>query len=335
MKRHRSATGRFGTRITLCCRGAEAVVREERGAVLALVAVMMVSFLLVVAFVIEIGNWLEHRRHLQMQVDAGALATGSKFTGCFLEPGQANDRIEAEAHRYAGNVLFPTIFSNLFPGDPVPAGPYNGQVDDPTRVQFALNPGSGYPPGTVDFAGGEPCANRWLDVRANDIDIPAFFSGVLPDGVDFVNVKARAKVEIRKVEKLSGFLPWAVPEQNPNDVLVIFVDESSGTVRGVQPLVKQSVQTLNGQALSLWSGNAAFTGQSQAGTGTIIATSKLPAGTVSTTGTLAEICGQNAASVACYSGSTATSGMWYIQGFAGGSGCVTVSGPPPNPSGVC
>ena len=66
MKRHCAAIGRFGTRVTLCCRGAEAGVREERGAVLALVVVMMVSFLFVVAFVIEVGNWLEHRRHLQL-----------------------------------------------------------------------------------------------------------------------------------------------------------------------------------------------------------------------------------------------------------------------------
>lgn len=292
---------------------------DESGVALTLIVVMMASILLVAGFVIEVGNWFEHRRHLQMQVDSGALAAGTAFSGCFLDPTQTNDRIEATAHRYAGNTQYPAVFSNLFPSEAVPDGPYNLQVDDPTRVQFSLNAGA-YPPGATDFAEGEPCDTRYLDVRANDIDIPAFFAGILPDGVDFVNVKARAEVEIRKVKKLAGFLPWAVPEQNPYDVLAIFVDEGTGAVRGVSPLVKGTVQNLNGEAVSTWGGLGAFTGHSQSGTGVVIATSRLPAGTVSTSGTLAEICAQAPGRVACYSGSSATSGLWYVQGFTNGTG---------------
>ncbi len=302
-------------------------VRDESGVMLAIVVVMMVSLLFVVGFVIEIGNWLEHRRHAQVQVDSGALAAGTAFSGCFLEPAQANAKIEMEAHRYAGD----SQFSSLYPAET--EGPYNLQVDDPTRVQFALNAGA-YPPGATDFAAGQPCDTRYLDVRANDIDIPSFFAGVLPDGLDFVDVTARAQVEIRKVKKLSGFLPWVVPEERPNDVIAIFIDEGSGAVRGVQPLGQGSIQQLNGEPVSIWGGNAQFMGHSQAGTGVVIATSRRPAGTVSTSGTLAQICGQDPDRVACFAGSSATSGLWYIQGFTNGTGCVTTAGPPPT-GGVC
>jgi uncharacterized membrane protein len=46
----------------------------ERGAVLVMVAVFMASAVALVTFVIDVGQWFEHRRHLQLQADAAALA---------------------------------------------------------------------------------------------------------------------------------------------------------------------------------------------------------------------------------------------------------------------
>ena len=44
-------------------------VRDERGGVLVMVAVMLPVLLLFASFVVDVGNWFEHKRDLQMQSD--------------------------------------------------------------------------------------------------------------------------------------------------------------------------------------------------------------------------------------------------------------------------
>ena len=51
----------------------------ERGSALVLVALwlpVLFGFMILVA---DVGNWFEHKRHLQMQADAGALAAGGQI----------------------------------------------------------------------------------------------------------------------------------------------------------------------------------------------------------------------------------------------------------------
>ena len=102
---------------------------EESGAFIAIFIAVLLGLLLCAAFVIDIGNWKEHDRHLQLQVDDGALAAGTAFSGCFVFPETANARVEAFARRYAG--------------DPGVGGSYNRQVNhpdrDPNHVALALN----------------------------------------------------------------------------------------------------------------------------------------------------------------------------------------------------
>ena len=97
---------------------------------IALFAVVAFALLLVAAFVIDVGNWQEHRRHLQ--VDNGAKSAGTYFTNCFLDPAGSNANIRREARKFAGDPQFTTTF----PGNGVP---YNLQVDDPERVVLNLN----------------------------------------------------------------------------------------------------------------------------------------------------------------------------------------------------
>ena len=54
-----------------------------------------------------------------------------------------------------------------------------------------------------------PCDARMLEAKERDSNIPSFFQGLLPDslGLDFVDAKARARVEIRKVTEFEGMLP--------------------------------------------------------------------------------------------------------------------------------
>jgi hypothetical protein len=285
-------------------------------------------------FAVNLSNTHEHRRHLQVQVDDGALAAGGFFTGCFQNPGAANANIAREARRFSGDPTYPT---NYFSGGSYDTakfpGPFNQQVENASRVAVGLNKAT-YPPYASpitefdptfdlrpDLAGIQnlPCDASVLDVKATDVDVPTPFGGLVPTASNDVDVKARARVEIKKVQVFSGFLPWAVPEVKPKAVLAIFVDENNGAVRGVQSLVSQSnTETLNGVPNAVWEADAQFTGHGQAGTGVIIAIST--SATPQTSGTLAEICGQ--APVKCYSGSGATSGLWYIQGFTNGNGTL-------------
>ena len=55
----------------------------ERGAALVIVVVWLPVLLLVLMFVVDVGNWFVHKRHLQMQADAAALAGGAHFGDCF------------------------------------------------------------------------------------------------------------------------------------------------------------------------------------------------------------------------------------------------------------
>ena len=87
---------------------------NERGSVLVMAALWLPLLVLMASFVIDAGNWFEHKRHLQLQADAGAFAAGGLFSGCFGDAAAANTRIDAEARKYAG--------------DPTAVSPYNLQI---------------------------------------------------------------------------------------------------------------------------------------------------------------------------------------------------------------
>ena len=55
------------------------MLRDERGGILVLAAVMIPVFLLLTALVVDVGNWYTHKRQLQNRADAGALAAGVEY----------------------------------------------------------------------------------------------------------------------------------------------------------------------------------------------------------------------------------------------------------------
>ena len=81
--------------------------------------------IVVLIMVVDVGNWFLHKRHLQLQADAGALAGGGVFTfPC------SDDAIVNESRRYAG--------------DPGSGAPYNLQVapTDQSNVHVLVNSAS-------------------------------------------------------------------------------------------------------------------------------------------------------------------------------------------------
>src|SRR3954451_24285797 len=81
-------------------------VHDEQGAIVVTAAVLVVGFILLGSGIIQVGDWLQHRRHLQVRADAAALAGGQVFNECFdpidYSTGQAQTDIENVARRYGG-----------------------------------------------------------------------------------------------------------------------------------------------------------------------------------------------------------------------------------------
>jgi hypothetical protein len=228
-------------------------LRDERGGVLVMFALLVPTLLLAFAIATDVGNWFVHRRHLQMQVDAAALAGGALFGNCFSADSGiasgANTAIENEAGKYAG----------------LSSSPYNIQVGGgSSNVTVAYNsqtyPGGGAGgPAADDTETNAPCQTPDLmfDVKETERHVPYFLAGVLSDAglLPEVQIHARARVQLKKIQTLTGMLPLAVPDINPAHVAVTFVNEVTNTTLGTYPLTKGA--PANG--LNMWSGSAGVT----------------------------------------------------------------------------
>ena len=262
-----------------------------------MVVVWLPVILLFVMFVVEVGNWFEHKRHLQMQADAGAFAGGGLFNGCFGDAGAANTAIENEARRYAGD---PTQDPSVRFNDQI-GGANQGAIT--ARINRKTFEVAGPPPD--DTIEDTPCAAKMIDVKMTEADLPWFFKLAFVEAVN-----ARARVEIKQKESTSGALPVGVPDSNPVAGAVIFVDEeSTPSVNGPTVLARQALTpagsaTLNGVSLTQWTSASGPVTLTSSRTGIIVALSGIAGWTAS--GTLKQTCSQ--VLVECYDVTLATNG---------------------------
>ena len=192
-----------------------------------LVAVSLPVLIGFAGLVLDVGNWFEHKRHLQVQADAGALAAGSRFRiPCADAP------ILASAAEYSG------IHHNEQVGG-TPAAEIHREFNSATWFDQ---------PSIIDdtVVTGSPCAAKMIDVKLTETDLPWFLKLAQ---VPFIN--AQARVEIRKKERVNGALPIGVPDVDPQLARAIFVDETTTppTQIAQTPLVRGE----NADGLSIWS----------------------------------------------------------------------------------
>jgi hypothetical protein len=298
--------------------------RGERGQVMVLFALLVPVILTIGSIVVSGGNWYVLKRHLQTQVDAGALAAGPAFTGCLVEPGAANMQIRQAALQYSGDRI----------RDPVSFNPQLQQTGDQRVVINSTNYWSPGPPrdptdGTgLDFTLGQPCDVRFVDVKATDEDAPLLFRWIPL----FPDLKARARVEILEVEGARGVLPIGVPEVDPRFVGVLFVNEDAvnpnSAIVGRSLLDDVDEATLPPgdplQSMGVWrkdnitpvnlNGNESFS--------VIVVASRNASFSIAGSN-LASICGQ--ADTRCYGGSGQSDGISFIHSYTGaGAGTATV-----------
>jgi hypothetical protein len=212
----------------------------EQGAIVVLFGLLLPFFLLLGSLALDIGQWYVHKRHLQTQVDAAALAGGGLFAKCFSEPTGGNAAMRDEATKYAGG---PGALYNEQYGPSPSADRITIRYNSPT---FAVGG-----PGPDDTPEQGPCESFIFDVKGTEARLPLIFN--IP-GLPWVEaINARARVSLRTVEVQKGLLPFAVPDLRFNYVFATFVDEASGATLATTQLFKSG--TSGDQ--QLWSSTSA------------------------------------------------------------------------------
>lgn len=196
-------------------RRAHRVSVRDGGSALVVVTIFLPVLLVTGVFAVDVANWLVHKRHLQTQADAAALAG----IGQVRFPGCTNALVETTSRIYAGLLT-----------DPLTLEKYNQQVsgtqsnvhlggDDQTinRESYFEQPGkpSGDP---TDVR--PPCTALAVDVKLTEKDLPWYFQ---LGNVEYINAHARAELRTRTSSK--GTTPVGVIDPTPTQVRVWFVDE--------------------------------------------------------------------------------------------------------------
>lgn len=197
-------------------------LREERGSALVAAGVIAAACVLLGAAVVEVGQWLSHRRHVQVRADAAALSGGQMLAECFnlisnggsLSESTVDADVENAAKDYGG------ITSNK-----------NVQTSDQGAGEQSLMTfqGNKYPDQsgvTRDLQNecyktdGTP--NLMLDVKMAETGIPRFFSFS-----PLETVHGWARVELQQIQSLIPTLPFAIPDVRVR-VAVTFVNNATG-----------------------------------------------------------------------------------------------------------
>jgi hypothetical protein len=200
---------------------------SERGSIFVVAALTMLFLALLAGAVVQVGRWFEHRRHLQVRADAGALAGGQMFNECFdtvkfTAPAAKKD-IETWATAYAGFTTADTVAAGA-PQENVQIG---GGTDPLPSFQSPTYPdGTGNDPTSPQTGTGDTneCATLALDIKLADNSIPPLFR-IFPLG----NVHAHARVQMEQVQATRPTLPLAIPNFDTTNVGVTFVNESDGS----------------------------------------------------------------------------------------------------------
>ena len=200
-------------------------LRDDGGQVLIMAVGVLVMLLALAVLVVDVGNWFVHRRHLQTQVDAAALAGGQAWA--FPCTAAVDSAIEAEARKYAGShrgrhvggssTLFTTTLNNQV-----------GQADE-DLMHIVLN-GPYWTASTspADYSGdgasvpaGSVCSAATLQVDATEHSVAPLL------GALSIDLHAKARVALKEIDGLSGLLPIAVRTPKPQTVAAAFYDVGS------------------------------------------------------------------------------------------------------------
>jgi len=166
---------------------------NETGAVLVLFAVFASVAVLMLAFVLDAGNWFAHQRHLQVQADAAALAAATELSfPCTKAEAEA---IYKTAGQYGGAASVtaakePGPFSSATPLYNEPVGG-TAQSNIHEEINKKTYFGQSAEDNTVEEAPCAPSADM-VDVKLTETELPWFFQAL---NVRYINAHARVSVK--------------------------------------------------------------------------------------------------------------------------------------------
>ena len=227
--------------------------RSEDGGILVLSALLFPVFLLLVALVIDVGNWYTHKRQLQIRADAGALAAGVSYAQNWTACVQSDDptlkattalTIANMARQYAADPE-----ASDYAPDSVPVSLHNSEIANQAKLDVVVNSPSYYRRhGLHRWAAGQvadpcylhptgdeisPAGGHWVDVKVTERDLPSLFGSI---GLPLSRNSARARVEIRPAVSLNNFLPIAVPDTAIVKAQLRYYDECSDPGHALPPI---------------------------------------------------------------------------------------------------
>jgi hypothetical protein len=216
---------------------------DERGSVVVMVALWLPVLVLIMIFVIDVGNWWTHKRHLHLQADAAAWAGGDLFGSCFADAATADSLMQAEADKYVGVPAVGSLYNPQLGGanQGTLARLYNSKV-------YAA--GSAPPDDTIEESS---CTSSMFDVKVSEANLPLFFSGFIPGLSVVPAIGAHARVSLLTAGIGRHNFPLAVPDWNPSNVFVTAWDMTTGADLGTFALTGPTA-TGGPNYLNMWSG---------------------------------------------------------------------------------
>ena len=244
-------------------------LRDERGTILALSAVMIPVFLLLAALVIDVGNWYTHKRQLQNRADAAAFAAGVEYAKHWqqcvyagtdatklAERAAAGLNIADAARQYAGDPEASDYAGGMLPATPL----RNTEIATQPNVDVMINSDTSknYMDDTdyTDGDGGvgavvaDPCyvhpaddisaRGHWTDVKVKERDLPSLFGGF---GLPLPRNIARARVDVRPAISGHKFMPLAIPNNVITKVQIRYYDNCRDPLHN-SPIATQNLAPL-------------------------------------------------------------------------------------------
>ena len=136
---------------------------NDRGSAMITAIIVLPLLVLMMSFVIDVGSWFVHKRHLQTQADAAVLAAAGQVTiPCADAP------VIGRANQYGGLAAY------------AGAGPFNTQIGGTpaSKIHGLLNSATFYGQGSPtdpDVATGGPCATGMIDLKLTESESKVFW----------------------------------------------------------------------------------------------------------------------------------------------------------------
>ncbi len=226
-------------------------LRDERGTIMALAAVMIPVFLLLAALVIDVGNWYTHKRQLQNRADAAAFAAGVEYAKNWQQcvyagtdatklaaRATAAQKIADAARQYAGDPEAADYAGGALPVTPLrnteiaTQGNVDVMINSDNSRNYMNNSDYTDADGGVGAVVANPCvvhpaddisaAGHWTDVKVKERDLPSLFGGF---GLPLPRNIARARIDVRPAVSGKKFMPLAIPNNVITKVQVRYYDE--------------------------------------------------------------------------------------------------------------